>query len=145
MLPDKVSLGSHHATPDGLCRHWRSTQASAILSRLGSGCSLLCKYWAIQCSKKCQTVKTAGTTKDAFKESSVTELFYKTDSAHHCQLDNFSQFSACLLSWASNNTMKALVISLLFFEYTIAPFPGMFFFLDQTTCMLKVPVLHPIQ
>lgn len=106
LLQDKVSLGSHQASSDGLCRYQCSAQTSATLPHQGDGCSLLCKYSAIQGSKEnCQTVKTAGTTKDVsyFQGRQCDrELSYKIDSAygaHNCQLDNdFSQFSAYLLS-----------------------------------------------
>jgi len=103
---DKASLGSHQASPDGLRRHQRSTETSATLPRQADGYSLLCKYSAVQGSKEvCQTVKTAGTTKDVSHfqgRQCDRELSYKTDSAHgihDCQLDNnFSEFSAYFLS-----------------------------------------------
>lgn len=39
------------------------------------------------------------------------------------------------------------MISLLFFKYTIAPFPGIFFFLDQTTCYVESASVtaHPVK
>lgn len=105
-LQDKASLGSHQASPAGLRRYQRSTQTSATLSHQADSCSLLCKYSAIQGSKeKCQTVKTASTTKDVSRfqgRQCDNELSYKTDSAHgahNCQLDsNFTEFTDCLLS-----------------------------------------------
>lgn len=39
--------------------------------------------------------------------------------------------------------MKALVISLLYFEYTIAPFPGIFCSLDQTICYVESDSVTP--
>lgn len=39
--------------------------------------------------------------------------------------------------------MKALVIYLLYFEYTIAPFPGMFCSLDQIICYVESASVTP--
>lgn len=39
--------------------------------------------------------------------------------------------------------MKSLVISLLYFEYSIAPFPGMFYSLDQTICYTESASVTP--
>jgi len=43
--------------------------------------------------------------------------------------------------------VKALEISLLFYEYTIAPYPGIFCFLDQTTCYVESASVtpHPVK
>lgn len=150
LLQDKVSSGSHQA--------WWTTQLLVQYPDFSysppSGWQF-CKYSAIQGSKeKCQTVKTADTTKDVshFQGRQCPsfqgrELSYKIDSAHgtyDCQLDNnFSEFSAYLLSWTSNSAMKALVIALLYFEYTIAPFPGIFCSLEQTICYVESASVTP--
>lgn len=39
--------------------------------------------------------------------------------------------------------MKSLVISLLYFEYSITPFPGIFYSLDQTICYIESASVTP--
>lgn len=149
LLQNKVSLGSHQSSPDGLCRYQHSTQTSAFLSHQDGGCSLLALQTLSHLRKQGEaSVKTAGTTNENFQRRQCDrKLSYKTDSAHgthSCQLDNnFCEFSAYLLSWMSNNAMKALVIPLLYFEYMIAPFPGIFCSLDQTICYVESASVTP--